>query len=143
MDGLHLIYSQFRTIEGIGVFSMVLEANGYHRFKLKKNASHEWELDMSIDALKEGKSYALYTGTESAEEKEIIRHVYNGIWEYLPTSLAENLRAVHENNYRGEIIKIFMITASGAEGISLANTRHIHIMEPYWHPVRRYLGTKV
>ena len=36
MDGLHLIYSQFRTIEGIGVFSMVLEANGYHRFKLKK-----------------------------------------------------------------------------------------------------------
>jgi len=136
MDGLHLIYSQFRTIEGIGVFSMVLEANGYHRFKLKKNASQEWELDMSIDALKEGRSYALYTGTESAEEKEIIRHVYNGTWEYLPTSLAENLRAVHENNYRGEIIKIFMITASGAEGISLANTRYIHIMEPYWHPVR-------
>jgi len=36
----------------------------------------------------------------------------------------------------GEIIKVFMITASGAEGISLKNTRYVHIMEPYWHPVR-------
>ena len=24
----------------------------------------------------------------------------------------------------------------GAEGISLRNTRCVHIMEPYWHPVR-------
>ena len=29
-----------------------------------------------------------------------------------------------------------MISASGAEGISLKNTRYVHIMEPYWHPVR-------
>jgi len=29
-----------------------------------------------------------------------------------------------------------MITASGAEGISLRNVRYVHIMEPYWHPVR-------
>jgi len=29
-----------------------------------------------------------------------------------------------------------MITASGAEGISLKNTRYVHITEPYWHPVR-------
>ena len=30
-----------------------------------------------------------------------------------------------------------MITASGAEGISLKNVRFVHIMEPYWHPVKR------
>ena len=29
-----------------------------------------------------------------------------------------------------------MITASGAEGINLKNTRFVHIIEPYWHPVR-------
>jgi hypothetical protein len=29
-----------------------------------------------------------------------------------------------------------MITASGAEGIDLQNTRFVHIMEPYWHHVR-------
>jgi len=40
------------------------------------------------------------------------------------------------NNNHGEIIKVFMITSSGAEGISLKNTRYVHILEPYWHPVR-------
>jgi hypothetical protein len=29
-----------------------------------------------------------------------------------------------------------MITASGAEGINLRNTRFVHIVEPYWHMVR-------
>jgi hypothetical protein len=29
-----------------------------------------------------------------------------------------------------------MITSSGSEGINLRNTRYVHIMEPYWHPVR-------
>ena len=36
----------------------------------------------------------------------------------------------------GEVIKIFMITSSGAEGINLKNTRFVHIVEPYWHMVR-------
>ena len=36
----------------------------------------------------------------------------------------------------GEIVKVFMITSSGSEGINLRNTRFVHIMEPYWHPVR-------
>jgi hypothetical protein len=29
-----------------------------------------------------------------------------------------------------------MITASGAEGIDLKNTRFVHLMEPYWNMVR-------
>ena len=29
-----------------------------------------------------------------------------------------------------------MITRAGAEGITLKNCRFVHIMEPYWHPVR-------
>ena len=36
----------------------------------------------------------------------------------------------------GEIIKVLMITSSGSEGITLKNTRFVHIIEPYWHPVR-------
>ncbi len=43
---------------------------------------------------------------------------------------------ISTNNLYGEIIKTLMITASGAEGISLKNTRYVHIIEPYWHPVR-------
>ena len=29
-----------------------------------------------------------------------------------------------------------MITAAGAEGIDLKNVRFVHLIEPYWHPVR-------
>jgi len=34
--GLHLVYSQFRTIEGIGIFSLVLDKNGLLDLKLRK-----------------------------------------------------------------------------------------------------------
>ena len=35
-----------------------------------------------------------------------------------------------------ELIQLLLITSSGAEGIDLKNVRYVHIMEPYWHPVR-------
>jgi hypothetical protein len=52
-------------------------------------------------------------------------------------SLVEDSSApVEPNNNFGEIMKILTITSSGSEGINLRNTRYVHIMEPYWHPVR-------
>lgn len=132
--GLHLVYSQFRTLEGIGIFKIVLEANGFTEFKII-NTPAGWKLDVPIS--ERGKPmFALYTGTESAEQKEIVRNVFNGDWEYIPQSLEVDILSISSNNLYGEVIKVFMITASGAEGISLKNTRYVHIMEPYWHPVR-------
>jgi hypothetical protein len=133
--GLHLVYSQFRTIEGIGLFSMVLEANGFARFKINKNASGAWVLDIS-EADQGKPMYALYTGKESDEEREIIRNVFNSTWDYIPVTLKQQLTPKSANNFMGEIVKVLMITASGAEGISLRNVRYVHIMEPYWQPVR-------
>ena len=133
--GLNLIYSQFRTMEGIGLFSLMLECNGFARFKIKRSTIHEWEIDMTSEEL--GKpTFALYTGTEGAEEREIIRNIYNGTWDQIPNYIAEQLRTKSTNNNLGEIIKVFMITSAGSEGITLHNTRYVHIMEPYWHPVR-------
>jgi hypothetical protein len=80
--------------------------------------------------------YALYTGTETGEEREIIRNIYNGDWNYIPNNIAIQLRAKSSNNNLVEIIKFLMITSAGSEGINLRNTRYVHIMEPYWHPVR-------
>ena len=80
--------------------------------------------------------FVLYTGTETPEEKEIIRNIFNGDWEFIPPSLKSELEAISSNNIFGEIIKLIMITASGAEGISLKNVRYVHLTEPYWHPVR-------
>jgi hypothetical protein len=133
--GLHLVYSQFRTAEGIGLFSLVLEKNGFARFRIKKNHFNVWEID--IPEVDEGKpTYALYTGTETSEEKEIVRHIYNGEWDSIPDSIGNVLKSKYRNNNMGEVIKVFMITSSGSEGINLRNTRYVHIMEPYWHPVR-------
>lgn len=132
--GLHLVYSQFRTLEGIGIFALSLEANGFARFKIRRNAL-SWDIDMSEDDWAKP-HYALYTGTESDEEKDIIRHIYNSDWHLIPDVIATKLRAKNHNNNVGEIIKVLMITASGSEGINLRNTRFVHIMEPYWNPVR-------
>ena len=59
--------------------------------------------------------FVLYTGTETSEEREIIRNVHNSMWEYVPSSIVEKLKEKNENNYLGEVIKVMMITASGAE----------------------------
>jgi hypothetical protein len=133
--GLHLIYSQFRTMEGIEIIKMILEANGYAEFKLVKQGG-DWSIKQD-NADNEGKlRFVLYTGTETTEEKEIVRNIYNSNWTNVPPQIKAELEKIANNNYMGEIIKIFMITASGAEGINLENTRYVHVVEPYWHPVR-------
>ena len=134
-SGLHLVYSQFRSLEGIRIFSMVLDANGFARFRIKKDASNSWVWDIR-DEDKGKHMYALYTGTETDEEREIIRNIFNSTWEYVPANIKQQLQQKSGNNFMGEIIKVLMITASGAEGINLRNVRWVHITEPYWQPVR-------
>ena len=134
-QGLHLVYSQFRTAEGIGLFTLVLNKNGFTQFKIRKNSVGLWQID--IPEVDEGKpTYALYTGTETVEEKEIVRKIYNGEWDDIPDSIGSVLKSKYRNNNMGEVIKVFMITSSGSEGINLRNTRYVHLMDPYWHPVR-------
>ena len=132
--GLHMIYSQFRTLEGIGILTLALKENGFAHFDIvKKEGRWEFNIDESD---KDKPKFALFTGTEDVEKKDIIRSIYNGEWDKIPTNLATKLNENYENNNMGEVIKTLMITSSGAEGINLRNTRFVHIMEPYWHPVR-------
>jgi hypothetical protein len=134
--GLHLLYSQFRSMEGIGIFTLLLEYRGFSRFKIKRTTGKNgWELDMTNDDLSKP-CYALYTGTEDAEEKELIRNIYNSEWKYIPNNIASKLRERYTNNNNGEVIKLLMITSAGSEGINLHSTRWVHIVEPYWNPVR-------
>ena len=132
--GLHLLYSQFRTLEGIGIFKLVLEANGFIEFKISKKGG-DWHIE-NADLDPEKPRFVLYTGTETAEEKEIVRNIYNSAWEFVPPSIVSVLKEKNQNNFYGEIIKVLMITSSGAEGINLRNTRFVHILEPYWNMVR-------
>ena len=106
----------------------------FHNSKFEK-VGPEWVLDIPFEEIHNQK-YALYTGTEDAEEKEIIRNIFNNDWDLIPKKLRMELEKIFPNNLFGTVIKVIMITASGAEGISLKNVRYVHITEPYWHPVR-------
>lgn len=131
--GLHLIYSQFYTIEGIGILKLMLEANGFSQLKISKKSGDVWEVENPED---DKPKFLLYTGSESVEEKEILRNIYNSQWDFVPAAISNELKKRAPNNFMGDIVKIMMITASGAEGINLKNTRFVHIVEPYWHMVR-------
>lgn len=154
--GCHLLYSTFRQLEGIGIFSLILRYYGFYELKVEQvGKSFKLVLDGKygkqdyID-LKNKNVFALYTGTETPEQKEILRNIYNSKYEALPNNIQSQLiemykeddteehgeRIENRRNKYGNIIKVFMITASGAEGIDLKNTRYVHIMEPYWHHVR-------
>ena len=154
-NGTHLVYSFFNNVEGLGIFKMVMEANGYAQFKIGEKIMEDenglkkkvWQIDMNVDDLQKP-CYVLYSGNEKTEEKEFLRLIFNSEWDKLPDTLRKQLLTIKDrlkppeddstilNNFHGEVIKVFMITAAGAEGITLKNVRVVHLMEPYWHPVR-------
>lgn len=152
--GLHLLYSNFRNLGGIGIFISILQYYGYTQLKVKKtktiSGNTRWSLDLRHPYYDQGlftnerRFYALYTGQEGSEEKEIIRNIFNGQFDKIPKELRDEIQSNFFkngllgslNNSMGQIIKLLIISASGAEGIDLKNVRFVHIMEPYWHPVR-------
>ena len=45
--GLHLVYSQFRTLEGLGIFKLALNQNGFAEFTIHKNKTTKlWEINI-------------------------------------------------------------------------------------------------
>lgn len=133
--GSAFIYSQFRALEGIGVFSLVLRANGYAQYKIKYDTDlEEWVEDV-LPEDKNKPKFAFYSGTETDEQKAIIKSIFNNELNSLSPSL-HNSTKKYGNNLHGDIIKVLLATSSAAEGITLANVRQVHVIEPYWNPVR-------
>ena len=131
--GSQLVYPQFRTLEGLGILRLVLLANGYTEFKVVKKEG-KWALDKPLSNVKP--SFVLYSGEEGEEEKEIVRNAFNSDWTRVPEDIVKEMRRIAPNNHRGQVLQTIMITAAGAEGVTLLNVRDVHIVEPYWHPAR-------
>jgi len=141
--GKVLIYSQFRTIEGLGIFKLVLETTGYVDIRIEGGVIQNAE-----EVLKEeynGKRFMLFD--PDREKAKILLHLYNGEYDKVSPEIQEQLRTAGiisgngsvkgtGNNLYGEAFKSIMITQSGAEGISLKNTRRVMITEPFWNMVR-------
>lgn len=137
--GSALIYSQFRTVEGIGVLKMVLKANGYAEFKIKK-VKNTYVIDIDKEDYNKPK-YAEFTGDKDITS--ILLDIFNNELSNVPKEIVNELDNLHSKekeinngNLRGSLIKVMMITQSGSEGISLKNVRQVHLVEPYWNMVR-------
>ena len=134
-QGTAFIYSQFRALEGIGILSLVLKANGFAQYKIKYDDSiSEWVEDMASEDEDKPK-FAFYSGTEEQEYKNMIRYIFNNDLDHLSPSLRRSMKK-KGNNLHGNVIKVLLATSSAAEGITLANVRQVHVIEPYWNPVR-------
>ena len=105
-SGPVLVYSNYVLMEGLQIFKMYLKYFGFTSFK-------------DINTGNNGFRYIEYHGGIDKEER------FKNVEKY---NVPENIK--------GDNIKIIMISPAGAEGLSLMNTRQVHIIEPYWHEVR-------
>ena len=101
-----LVYSNYVLMEGLQIFKMYLKYFGFTSFK-------------DLNSGTPGFRYIEYHGGIDKEQRFKNIEQYNVL-----------------ENKDGSVIKIIMISPAGAEGLSLKNTRQVHIVEPYWHEVR-------
>jgi hypothetical protein len=140
-EGPALVYSQFKMVEGLGVFNLVLENNGFGRIELKLlRGGGGYDLtEESFENLKNKslKRYIVFSGDGVPAERSIFLKIFNGQLSQLPVAIKEKMKKAgfdeSKKYIRGEICSVIGITSAGAEGISLRNVRQVHIMEPYWN----------
>jgi hypothetical protein len=126
-------------LEGLGIFAAALRAADEKFLPLDiKKVGGTWEIPAEL--MVPGRPrYIMYTGEQERDKRRLLLQLYNADLAELPPKLAAQCRELlgpAPDNRDGRVCKVFMITQSGAEGISLSNTRQVHIMEPYWNNVR-------
>ena len=130
--GLKFIYTEYKTSEGVGILSKVLRANGYSPFKIKKDEEGDWVLDF-IPGEEKMPKFAVWSGDE---ESDIILRIYNDLFHLLPDKIRAQVESINKSNRYGKLLEILMTTKQGAEGLNTRNVRQLHVVEPYWNPVR-------
>jgi SNF2 family DNA or RNA helicase len=103
-QGTVFVYSSFKEFGGLKSFIKVLE---YHKYK---------------DFNDHGKGklrYAVWSGDESAEKKELIKDFFN-----------------KKDNEDGSMLKVLLGSPAIKEGVSLLRVKQVHILEPYWNMSR-------
>ena len=153
--GSNLVYSQFKTVEGLGVLRESLKANGYIEIEIEGGDWMPRALRTTTDnrlkfskateeSLRKGpdsgdRRFMFLTGEGLREKRALLLNIFNGAFDKIPEEMRKVLEesgyGERKNKY-GEICWVFGITGAGAEGISLKCCRAVHIMEPYWNKVR-------
>lgn len=154
--GLIFCYSQFRSVEGIGILKRILDFNGYSEMKISKddkvikdesiNIGNKVRYSIDENVWKtgtisasDGEIFKLKeTGDKEWNSNEIYRCFY-ALWSGTE-SIEQKAKAKEifnrSTNKFGQECLILLATSAGAEGISLKNVRQVHICEPYWNNVK-------
>jgi len=139
--GSSLIYSQFLDMEGVGIFRIAMDVNGYAPIEIVLTGgtisfTKATEASLRLGPGKQPR-YMTFSGGEKPEERAAALSIFNAQFSDLPDSMNQILKeAGYTDNKVGELCRVFCITSAGAEGLSLRNVRAVHIMEPYWNEVR-------
>ena len=151
--GSSLLYSQFLDMEGIGIFRLVMDLNGFAPIEIVSTPTGpaftpESEASLRKGPYSEGSAegqgpsngqarYITFSGEEKEDVRRLALDVFNAKFDELPGNLKKVLQeSGYTNNHTGQLCRVFCITSAGAEGLSLKNVRAVHIMEPYWNDVR-------
>ena len=148
-QGSSLVYSQFLDMEGIGIFSIVLKANGWVPIKIDVSGpegprfTEETLVSFAPEKAQTVNRFIQFTGGESEVVRRYAVNLFNAKYSELPASMISVLKKAgysseegQLDNKLGKLCRLFCITSAGAEGLSLKNVRAVHIMEPYWNEVR-------
>ena len=147
--GSSLVYSQFLTMEGIGIFRIAMDVNGYAPIEIVQDPEGGAKFsDATAKSLLKGPyrpggdgepRYITFSGEEDQTMRTLALNLFNGKFDTLPVSMRtilQNAGFGETENKKGELCRVFCITSAGAEGLSLKNVRAVHVMEPYWNDVR-------
>ena len=119
--GKTLMYSQFRTVEGLGIMRLVLEQAGYKEVEVENGAGgaglHIVNEDEVMSLQYDNKRFITFNADR--DKTNMLLRLFND-----------------DSNIRGKGIRLLLITQSGAEGISLKCVRQVLIMEPFWNTIR-------
>jgi hypothetical protein len=140
--GSSLLYSQFLDMEGIGIFKIAMDVNGYAPIEIVKSSAGIKFSARTELSLRKGPGgqprYITFSGEEEDDVRRICLDIFNANFNELPVDIKSLLvdEMKYTDNKRGQLCRVFCITSAGAEGISLKSVRAVHIMEPYWNDVR-------
>lgn len=132
--GIDLVYSQFRTLEGIGILTASMREYGMSEISIARQ-KREFVLQRSNPT----SSHSFVVLGDDDEINDMLINLLNSRFGLLPPRIQSDLGNMFPgvvDNTTGSIIKCILITESGSEGISLKCCRRVHILEPYWNNVR-------
>lgn len=142
--GKSLMYSTFRTAEGIGLFAEFLKARGWRHVEVGGGKSDRRLVFCNADSVR-GNGPCFVTPRPGDRDGRALLALFNGRRGNEPPEIEARfveLAALlgvdvsETANVRGETVRAVLLSRSGAEGLNLSEVRQVHMLEPNWNAIQ-------